>query len=246
MIRLSRTEPPDTLTVTLSGLTGLIDATAVPERVAEARKLWKSRRPARDAIKGELFRFAAGRDRCMYCGDNEGTDIDHYEPLSLAPLLTFTWINHLLACSTCNSHHKRDVFPRDDTGLALLLDPTVDDPFEHLILSLATGRYAARSGRGRATVEVCGLNRDVLTRGRQLAYDTITFMLPTWHGYFLAGDHARVNTAVRTIREQPFADVVQAMLRYAGSPGAAEVFADRIEILPLLREDALRASLLTA
>lgn len=245
MIRLSRTEAPEGLDTTLSTLTAKLKTFPAGERVKQARALWRSRRTARVGIKHELSGFAAGRDRCMYCGDNEGTDVDHYQPLALAPLLTFTWLNHLLACSTCNSHHKRDVFPLDAAGRPLLLDPTVDDPFEHLTLSLATGRYWPRSQRGQVTIDVCGLNRDILTRGRQTAFQAVTFMLPRWTEYLVAGDETGMKTVVHTIREQPFADVVQAMLRYASSPGAAQVFADRVETLDLLRNDILRAGLLT-
>jgi hypothetical protein len=93
----------------------------------------------------------------MYCGDNQGTDVDHHEPLALAPYRTFDWLNHLLACSVCNSHFKRDGFPRADDGTPLLLDPTADEPLDHLALSLSVGWYAPRTERGRVTIETLGL-----------------------------------------------------------------------------------------
>lgn len=63
-----------------------------------------------------LLQEGERQERCMYCGDNQGTDVDHFEPLSLAPLRTFDWPNHLLACSLCNSHYKRHLFPCDEDG----------------------------------------------------------------------------------------------------------------------------------
>lgn len=247
MIRLHRPAVPAALQDTLVTLTDLIGAKATPRsRVTEARRLWKGRRAVHADLRVELARFAAGHDRCMYCGDNEGTDIDHYQPLALAPLLAFTWLNHLLACSRCNSHFKRDLFPVDAEGVPLILDPTRDDPFDHLVLSLSVGRYAPLTERGATTIDVCGLNRDTLTRGRQTAYDTMTLVLAQWGEAVAVSDATTMNMVVRTIREQPFADVCQAMLRYADAPGAVDVFADRPHLLPLLRSTSLRSTVLSA
>lgn len=180
----------------------------------------------------------------MYCGDNQGTDIDHYEPLAKAPLRTFVWLNHLLACSGCNSRYKRDAFPRAGNGRPLLLDPTVDDPFDHLGLALSIGRYTALTDRGAATIDICQLNRDILCRGRQVAYDTVTVILEGWQQALAARDVRKMGNLADTIREQPFADVVHAMLRYAHAPGANRLFADRLRLLPILTDTQLRATLL--
>jgi 5-methylcytosine-specific restriction endonuclease McrA len=81
-----------------------------------AREKWRSAFKDRKAIRECLALMALGVQRCMYCGDNLGTDIDHFEPISDAPLRTFDWLNHILACSFCNSNQKRDAFPRDRSG----------------------------------------------------------------------------------------------------------------------------------
>ncbi|QMU74236.1 hypothetical protein GXP74_34325 [Streptacidiphilus sp. P02-A3a] len=92
--------------------------------------------------------MAPGLSRCMYCGDSEGTDIDHFRPIASDPLGTFRWTNHLLACSHCNSNMKRDRYPRDSSGACLLVDPCVDDPHEHLELTFATGGYTPLTAKG--------------------------------------------------------------------------------------------------
>ncbi|CAM3569497.1 HNH endonuclease [Kibdelosporangium persicum] len=181
----------------------------------------------------------------MYCGDNQGTDVDHYEPLAVAPLRTFVWKNHLLACSGCNSHFKRGGFPKSRDGVPLLLDPTVDDPFDHLALALSVGLYAPITDRGRATIEICQLNRDILSRGRQTAYETMTIILEAWRQASDHEDEYKKTSLMNTIREQPFADVIYAMLRYAHAPGASQLFADRPQLLPILNDEQLRTSLLT-
>ena len=63
--------------------------------------------------------MAPGVQRCMYCLDSLGTDIDHFEPKSRRPLRTFCWHNHLLACSRCNSNYKREEYPCDGFGCSV-------------------------------------------------------------------------------------------------------------------------------
>ncbi|GAB3001898.1 HNH endonuclease family protein [Saccharothrix stipae] len=251
MIRLHRAPLAEPLQDRLTSLTGDIrGARRGKSRVAKARGLWKARPAVKRDLKAVLATFAAGRDRCMYCGDNEGTDIDHYQPVSLQPLLTFAWLNHLLACSRCNSHHKRDEFPVDDAGRPLLLDPSVDDPAEHLFLALNAGRYLPLTPRGDATIRVCALNRDVLTQGRRTAFDTVTLLLRQWaqvadraaatRGEAAPAVEPELVMIERTVREQPFADVLDAMVRQATGVGADEVFEDRRDLLPVLRSPELR------
>ena len=91
---------------------------------AAARAAWRSARDEKRGIRDHLVKMAPGVQRCMYCGDSLGTDIDHFEPIREFPAGTFVWRNHLLACSYCNSNAKRDLFPRDAAGTPLLIDPT--------------------------------------------------------------------------------------------------------------------------
>jgi hypothetical protein len=137
-----------------------------------ARAAWKSADTERLGVRTYLEKMAPGVQRCMYCGDNLGTDIDHFEPIGVAPIRTFEWLNHLLACSFCNSNQKRDSYPRDPSGNALLIDPTSEDPNRHLALILSNGEYRALTPQGQASIDVFGLNRADLTRGRAGAFHT--------------------------------------------------------------------------
>lgn len=244
MIQLQRTSITTELQQSLTQLTESITARPGPTRVTTARTLWRNRRSVRAQVHEALTDSAAGRQRCMYCGDNEGTDIDHYNPVARAPHLTFVWPNHLLACATCNSHHKRDRFPLSPRGTPLLLDPTQDDPFDHLALSLTVGSYLGLTERGNATIELCSLNRDILTRGRQVAYDVSGTLLTSWQRAIAEGDEGGSAALVRAIREQPFADVVHAMFRYCDAPGAEEIFSGRSHLLPILWSPELPRELL--
>lgn len=236
MIYIRRIALPAPLAERLGVLTGLLPSST-------ARKLWNSSRPERRGLREALNQMAPGHQRCMYCGDSEGTSVDHFEPIARNPLRTFDWLNHLLACSFCNSNQKGSRFPVDPEGVALLIDPTVEDPFDHLALSLSTGEYSARTAKGTATMEVLGLNRAVLTLGRQHAREVVTQALRAWRTAQKVGDGREQALQIRTIRMQPLADVHQAMLRYAMAEGARHLFADASDVVDILRDPELRSSL---
>ncbi|QMU80024.1 HNH endonuclease [Streptacidiphilus sp. PB12-B1b] len=171
--------------------------------------------------------MAPGVQRCMYCGDSQGSSIDHFEPLSLAPLKAFAWMNHLLACTHCNSNHKRDRFPVDAEGHCLLVDPTSEDPALHLQLVLRTGEYQARTPKGQATIEVFGLARPSLERGRAKAFVRCRSMLRDLGGLIEAGEDDEAMEVAESLRVQPFADVLHAMQTVQDRPGAAVVLGAR-------------------
>jgi len=241
VIPLRRPElPPDAL-ARMIDLTERIAAVPGPRRSAEARRIWSRDRTVRPTIRRTLGTMAPGLERCMYCGDNQGSDVDHFEPLSRNPLRTFDWLNHLLACSICNGHYKRDRFPLDPEGNPLLVDPTVDDPAEHLRLSLTTGSYVGLTARGEATIEVCGLNRPILTRGRLAARTTVERCLRMWDRARTLGETDLAAELLDTAREQPFTAVAQAMVRTAELPAATAVLPP--EIVRLLRLAPVRRAL---
>jgi hypothetical protein len=247
VIRILRPALPVALADRLPPLTSEIAGARRADRTRAARAAWKRagvRKTVHAPLRLLLEGMAPGYQRCMYCGDSQGTDIDHFEPLSRNPLRTFDWLNHLLACSTCNSNLKRDRFPLDAKGKPLLIDPTTEDPFDHLLLTPSLGVYHPRTEKGRATIEVCGLNRPVLTSGRQHARRVVVLCLAKWSTAHARGDDPAMHEAVLTVQGQPFADVCQAMLRLARSPGAERVFEDSPEVLAMLRTDELRAALL--
>ena len=231
----------------MTALTGRIRTADPRQRVKTARDLWRSkstRSNVASPIRTVLQEMAPGAERCMYCGDSFGTDIDHYEPLARTPLRTFDWLNHLLACAHCNSHHKRERFPVDENGQPLLIDPTAEDPFDHLVLSLSVGEYRALTDKGRQTIEACGLNRFPLARARQNVYRLVVLCLRAWPGAVRGENTYDPAQLLLMIREQPCADVCQAMLRQVEQPGAATVFADVPDVVELLRDRQVREALL--
>lgn len=246
MIRIPRTDLPDRVSGRLAVLTERVREANDAKQVSEAHRLWRltsTRTHVREPIDQALREMAPGRGQCMYCGDT-GTGIDHFEPVSRNPIRTFDWLNHLLACPVCNSHSKGDIFPVDAHGQPLLIDPTAEDPFDHLRLSLPFGRYEPLTEKGRTTIEVCRLNRPQLEDGRVQSLSVVSTCVERWATARQARDTAKMSQMIRTVQDQPFADVCQSMLRQAVSPGAAVIFADEPDVLVLFRDTGLRRALL--
>lgn len=155
-----------------------------PDLTAEVEKLW-SGSYLDNATFAEIRRrlaeeMASGLMRCMYCEDSRGTDIEHFRPKNIHPLRAFCWHNYLWACSHCNSNQKRTQFPLDELGQPLLLDPTIDDPAAHLLLTPSTGAYHPLTRRAEESVRVFGLNREELEIGRADAWEGAQALIEKW------------------------------------------------------------------
>ncbi|WP_199854969.1 HNH endonuclease family protein [Streptomyces dioscori] len=243
MIRLVRIPLPRETTEYLERYGARVEAAA--DRKSVAGDLWSRNTTVRTKVhprlKDTLGEMAVGHERCMYCGDNQGCAVDHFEPLACNPLRTFDWTNHLLACSLCNSHHKRDRFPRNEVdGSELLLDPTREDPLRHLHLNLAAGSYSALSIKGEASTEVFGLNRPVLVKGRREAFTRAGLFIGQWKTSWRRGDRETALQIVRLAWNQPLADVLASMFHQAVHPAAAGLFAGEADLLALLLDAQTR------
>lgn len=181
MIGLSRLPLDEDTETALQARQEKVNSSSDPKATAaeEWRKLGSKRRRA---LLSNLRSMASGIERCMYCEDSGGTDIEHFRPKSTYPAWAFQWENYLLACSHCNSNEKRNQFPLLDSGQPALIDPTVVDPSVHLIFSPTTGRYEARDGDiiAARSIEVFGLNRQVCTQGRQDMWDNLLDIIASY------------------------------------------------------------------
>lgn len=128
---------------------------------------WKLARQshALKSVLSVLQRMMGPRERCMYCVDSHGTDIEHFRPKGRFPARAYHWANMLLCCSECG-RFKGSQFPTAGRH-PLLIDPTAEDPWRHLDFDPDTGNLTARfdvgandwSARGSKTVEVLRLDR---------------------------------------------------------------------------------------
>lgn len=195
-------------------------------RVEEARRLWEAQRDVVDVVRRRLEAMLDDL-RCMYCEYNEGTDVEHFWPKGTFPERAFAWENHLLACSACNSNHKRTRFPMDGDA-PLLLDPTdgVTDPLDHMQLAPITGRYVAVTRRGKESVDVFGLQRDFLVERRRRAFERLLSDIDLWVRARTAGDGARAAYVLGLLRGQPHVSVLRDFVRLVDHGGAAAVAHD--------------------
>ncbi|GAA3008154.1 HNH endonuclease [Kitasatospora albolonga] len=221
MIPLQRPPLNDRLAAELAQRTEAIRRAGVT--TASGRAAWRTARVPKARLRALLHEMSPGLLRCMYCGDNLGTDIDHFEPIARAPLRTFDWHNHLLACAYCNSNQKRDRFPCDPAGDPLLIDPAAEDPADHLLLYLESGAYQGLTAKGEATIEVFALNsRAELVRGRRLAFAVVKALLRDWLTRTEAGDHTTAAEVADALDLLWQADVVRAVHRLSANPPLAE------------------------
>lgn len=145
----------------------------------DVEKVWKTARktkPLKTALS-VLESMAGHRQRCMYCGDSHGTDMEHFWPKKRHPERMFRWPNLLLCCTECG-RFKGEQFPMNH-GQPLLVDPTADDPWQYLDFDPATGNIVARfdvasndwTPKGTKTVEVLHLDRrEALAESYQKTY----------------------------------------------------------------------------
>ncbi len=126
--------------------------------------------------------------KCAYCETKTEIGIDHYRPKSKYYWIPLEWSNILPVCIRCNLakgatfplaiEAQRVNSPQQDrkewradsrTFLAenpLFLNPEIDEPSEHLAY-YADGRVYGLTERGKATIQVLGLNRNDLLQKRQ-------------------------------------------------------------------------------
>jgi uncharacterized protein (TIGR02646 family) len=145
---------------------------------SDLNAIWKASRQAANfrPVLEALYAMSGLRKRCMYCLDSEGSDIEHFRPKSEFPSYSFNWTNFLLCCTQCGRLKGRQ-FPTNALNVPLLIDPSIDDPWQHLDFDSATGNIDARydlttnayDPKGEETVNALQLNkREHLSKGYKI------------------------------------------------------------------------------
>lgn len=176
----------------------ITDLPTYETKVKEAKK-WATyrRRTVFNEIKDTLINMCLGNERCMYCEDNDGDQIEHIKPKSLYPEEMFIWGNFLFACPKCNriknnkyaiidnsnllieiTRKKNDPVVPPPQGISAFLNPRVDNPIDDIGLDLQdTFRFVAiNTGnaltfqKAEYTINTLKLNRGKLPRARQSEY----------------------------------------------------------------------------
>ncbi len=119
-------------------------AKAIREGETTLTQKWDSARQTEKIalVFRQLQQMAGSLERCMYCLNPEGTDIEHFWPKSCYPRRMFNWRNLLLCCTKCG-RLKGNRFPRAGNK-PLLIDPSKENPWEYLEFEPLTGVLTAR------------------------------------------------------------------------------------------------------
>ncbi len=152
---------------------------------------WKSARQTKTMGKvfATLQSMMGVRQRCMYCLDSHGSDIEHFRPKSSYPKWMFKWNNLLLCCTECG-RIKGTQFPMDGKR-PMLIDPTKDEPWDYLDFDPVTGNMTARFDlqandffiRGQRTVSTLQLDRrEALAAGYVHTHKKICFAISNFLG----------------------------------------------------------------
>jgi uncharacterized protein (TIGR02646 family) len=180
MIRVARgTAPPGFAARAISWNTRFAQLRQANPHIT-ASAVWKSVRPEiRPDAEILAHRF---HHKCAYCEARPShvsyPHIEHFQPKGLPRFedRMFEWDNWLFSCGICNEE-KWKHFPEKD-GHPLLLDPTQDDPSEHLCFAGANLRGITK--RGRKTVKLVDLDRQPLRNERALWLSLLNSLLLLW------------------------------------------------------------------
>lgn len=141
MIKLDRPPCPPELTLRMNELT---------EEYKNSKKpVWKKK-----FITNPLLKMS--NEKCCFCEcklieEGKYMQVEHFHHKDEYDDEVVEWSNLLPICIRCNSH-KRD----HDTYSKPIIDPTVNDPKNHL--SLSRFRIKGKDDLGKLTVEVLDLN----------------------------------------------------------------------------------------
>ncbi len=206
----------------------------------------------KDNALRDIYRCSRGPffGKCTYCETpvlvGQYGDIEHWRPKGAVsdmngnPVdhpgyywLAYDWRNLLLSCITCNRKWKKTRFPVNGSHASepggehaenpLLVNPLWDDPEQHLYVD-KSGVMIARTDRGRACIEVCGLNRPELVRAREREARLIGALVELlWAKGIASGDEDLLQVQVIT-------DIKSGKAPYAAT-GRAELrrFRDKLD-----------------
>lgn len=130
-------------------------------------------------------------DRCVYCQDNEGRELDHLRPRSLHPELAWCWSNLVPACGTCGG-------PTYKSARDAILDPSVPEGWRPLPAPRAAEGSPRTPPPHGATAWWNPRKADPLRAMKLDIVDgSFTFLVTATPG---TPDHARISWTLKTLQ----------------------------------------------
>lgn len=253
MIRLCHIELSAPALEVLAGYQSELDAIpSFGDRVATAKTMFSNRKSNKtfDEVRCKLTEMCSGAQRCAYCEDSCGDEVEHIKPKDAYPEVTFIWDNYLYACGQCNGRknnhwaiysdatgervdiQKQDPPVPPEPGDPLFLNPHRENPLAIIYLDLVDSFYFLPDAdedtqdyeRADYTIETLCLNtRDYLPAAREEAYRNYRSRLREY--IMLRDEHA----------SQQELDDLAAAVKCMGHPSVWEEMKSQREWIPELR-----------
>ncbi len=169
-----------------------------PTQVAEGKRLFDLRRSnsAFRTVRERLSQMCSGAQRCVYCEDSVGDEVEHIKPKDLYPEDVFRWPNYVYACGSCNGRKNNKFAVITDAGCVVVtrkrgesivppepgepafINPRVEDPRALITMDLLGTFWMLprhdlepdEASRADFTIETLDLNRDLLVAARKNAF----------------------------------------------------------------------------
>jgi len=90
----------------------------VAKKPDDVGQQWKSGTKIYKEVRKTLQRMMGERERCMYCLDSHGADVEHFWPKTTYPERMFDWNNLLLCRTECGRMKGLDLSACTDAALA--------------------------------------------------------------------------------------------------------------------------------
>jgi uncharacterized protein (TIGR02646 family) len=184
---------------------------------------------------------AAQRRKCAYCEDYLRTrmiEVDHIRPKDPSKYwwLAYSLENLVATCRSCNNAKSNKwrlmpgttrLIPREEPWVvpepSMLVDPTVEDPDDHITYVYAGGlwRVAALTRRGRWTIDSLELDRDSFTlEANEFVLDAVDPYAKEIASAKSDLDRARLAAAVAEIKrydliERRWTQMIRVLIRHS-------------------------------
>lgn len=169
MIKLTRRDEPEVLIDNkaewLAALRAAIEKYGSYAKIPEAEKAALTANYRHQDIKDALIESSFGK--CAFCecipAEGGNVEVEHFNPKSIYPDLTFEWLNFLPSCRKCNGSKLSH-----DTGSEPIINPYDYNPDTLFFYDGLQLKVLETPDRlvGLKTIEVCGLNTVRLWRPR--------------------------------------------------------------------------------
>jgi uncharacterized protein (TIGR02646 family) len=208
MLKLPNNPLPDIANARLQRWQNEINGLATYDlKVQEAKKQFPKKRQLKTfkTVVKTLSLGLPGVERCAYCEDSFGNQVEHIAPKEFYPERVFEFDNFLMACNPCNSQKwtKYAVF-EEETGRTAHLNRTDDQPLipppagDHVLINpryeaasdfleldlFGTAEFLVKDGlnvkdqlRADYTLTLLKLNKPMLVRARKTAIETFIALL---------------------------------------------------------------------